>query len=398
MMVAKVMMRMKTNRRILGIALIVVFLLTLSLGGYTQDTWLTYFEGDEYGALLDVALVGESDFIAVGATNHRHFPPLISDALAMRVGLDGTVVWERTWGGTGFEQAHAIAPTTDGNLIIFGETTSIGAGDRDFTLQKITPDGEELWTHTYGTAFMEKPFGMTGLGNGDVLIYGLTTSPAGRREAQYAVRVDGDGSVLWEHTAETAEEELIIDAIETQDGAIVLSVVINGMDDGMLVKLDAAGDEIWSVRYELENHQYAASIAQTDDGFLLAGFELPASGIRQADVWLARTTSEGDLLWEKTFGDPHSDDYAVRLLRLADGDYLIGGLGERIALFKITESGDVVWEQRLGTAGGHIAYSLTELPDGGFLVSGMKTLINGRSYDIVLMRTDALGQTSSQDP
>jgi hypothetical protein len=104
------------------------------------------------------------------------------------------------------------------------------------------------------------------------------------------------------------------------------------------------------------------------------------------------------LLWEKTFGDPHSDDYAVRLLRLADGDYLIGGLGERIALFKITESGDVVWEQRLGTAGGHIAYSLTELPDGGFLVSGMKTLINGRSYDIVLMRTDALGQTSSQDP
>jgi hypothetical protein len=307
-------------------------------------------------------------------------------------------VWEKTWGGAGFEQAHAIAPTADGNLIVFGETTSVGAGDRDFYLQKMTPNGEELWTHTYGTAFMEKPFGMLSLGNGDILIYGLTTSPTGRREARYAVRIDCDGGIVWEHTVVNADEELIIDAIEVPDGALVLSVVINGMDDGMLVKLDAQGNEMWSVRYELEGFQYAASIAQTDDGLLLAGFHMSTSGTRQADVWLARTTTEGELLWEKTFGDPLSDDYAVRLLRLADGSYLIGGLGAGMPLFKVTDQGEVLWEQRITASGVHVAYSLTELPDSGFLIAGMKSLINGRSYDIVLLRTDALGQTSSQDP
>ena len=354
------------------------------------NTWIRTFEGPNYGAFFDVVVTQDGNILAVGATNHLHMPPYSGDALYVKLTLDGNVLWERTWGGGGYEQADSVVLAEDGGYYIFGETDSYGAGDRDFFVLRITEDGDEEWFKTYGGAGREWPYGMLQLSNGELLIYGFTESIAGGRD-EYAIRLAQDGDIIWEYTVESSGEQLVMDALETAEGDLVLAV--NVEEDGQLVKLTADGSIEWAHRYELSGWQYASQVAQTENGgFLLVGFSMSMSP-RQADTWLARCTSNGELEWETSFGDSTFDDYANSLLRLSDGSYLTGAIANGVLLSNIEEDGNVLWRRSLlGPQTVYGGMALTQLEDGGYLVAGLIQLINGRSYDAILLRTDAEGR------
>ena len=236
-----------------------------------SNTWIITFEGPNYGAFFDAVLTEDGNVLAVGATNHLHAPPYSGDALFMKLTLDGDVLWEQIWGGDGYEQAWATANVGDGGFYVFGETDSYGVGDRDFFLLKITEDGSEEWFQTYGKANREWPYGMLRLSNGDLLLYGFTESLVDRGRNQFALRVATNGEVIWEYTAESSEEELVSDAIETAEGDLVLAVIIE--EDGALVRLDADGNLQWEKRYELAGWMFASQVIQTDaGGFPPGGF------------------------------------------------------------------------------------------------------------------------------
>jgi outer membrane protein assembly factor BamB len=356
----------------------------------SPNTWIRTFEGPDYGAFFDIVLTQDGNILAVGTTNHLHVPPYSGDAIFMKLTLEGDVLWERTWGGGGYEQAMSVALAEDGGCYIFGETDSYGAGGRDFFLLKIAEDGSEDWFKTYGRARREWPFGMLHLSNGELLIYGFTESIGGGRD-EYAIRVAQDGDIIWEYTVESPGEEFVLDALETPEGDLVLAV--NVEKDGKLVKLEADGSIKWAHRYELAGWQYPSQIAQAENGgFLLAGFSMSSSP-RQADTWLARCTSTGELKWETSFGDSIFDDYANSLIRLSDGTYLIGAIANGVLLSRLNKDGNVLWRRSLleqQTVYGGMA--LTELEDGGYLVAGLIQLVNGRSYDAILLRTDGEGR------
>jgi hypothetical protein len=229
---------------------------------------------------------------------------------------------------------------------------------------------------------------MLQLSNGDLLIYGLTESLVDKDRNQFALRVGPAGDVNWEYTIESSDEELVIDALETAEGDLVLAVIVG--EDGKLEKLDANGQVQWEKRYELAGWQYASQIAETDDGgFLLAGFSM-SSPPRQADTWLAHCTSTGELEWETSFGEAAFDDYTNSLIRLSDGTYLTGAIANGVQLSRIDEDGNVLWRRSL--LGQQIVYgamALIELEDEGYLVAGLIQLVNGRSYDAILLRTGA---------
>jgi hypothetical protein len=358
-----------------------------------SHTWIRTFAGPEYGAFFDLALTPTGNILAVGATNHLHVAPYSGDALFMELTLEGDVLWERPWGGDGYEQARSVALAEDGGFYIFGETDSYGAGNRDFFLLKLNGNGTEEWFRTFGKARREWPYGMLVLANKDLLLYGFTEPLVGGGRSQYAIRVTPGGDVVWEYIRNGSGEQLVLDALETEDGDLVLAVAVE--EDGQLVKLDADGQILWTERYELADWQYPSQVAQADDGgFLLAGFSMSSSSPRQADTWLARSTSTGDLEWQTTFGDPGFDDYATSLIRLNDGTYLIGAIAHGMLLSRIDVDGNVLWRRSLVGQTVYGGMALAELEGGGYLVAGLKQLVNGRSYDAVLLRTDAEGRVA----
>jgi len=354
-----------------------------------SETWMTSFKGPDYGAFFDMILTDDGHVLAVGATNHLHLAPYSGDALLMQLTLEGEIVWEKAWGGNGYEQALSVVPAGNEGYFVFGETDSHGAGGRDFFLLKVAEDGTEKWCRMYGGPHREWPFGMISLSNGDVLMHGFTTEASGARQ-QYAVRAAPDGSTVWEYIRGDAAEEIVLDALETATGDIVLCVSID--EDGGLVKLDANGEVLWSHRYELAGWQFPCQIAPLDNsGLLLAGFVMAESPQRQADTWLARCSASGEIEWHTSFGDSSHDDYAQTLLQLSDGTYLIGGLGNGMPLFRVDADGTVLWRRYLTKRDVYGAEALIELDGGGFLVAGFVQIVSGRSYDAVLMRADAEG-------
>lgn len=355
-----------------------------------NSTWVRTFEGEDYGALFGLTLTPDDGLLAVGATNHLHFPPYSGDVLYMKLTLEGEVLWERTWGGEGYEQALSVLPTAYGGFYLFGETDSYGQGGRDFFLLKIGDSGSAEWYRTYGGSGREWPYGMLQLENGDLLLYGFTESQDDSGRDQYVLRVDSGGEVIWTYVSSLSGEDLVLDALETSNGDFILTVSVQ--EDGQLVSLDADGNLQWERRYELPGWQYASQIEPADDGgFLLAGFSMLDWSSPQADTWLARCSSDGELVWETSFGSPDFDDYATSMIRLQDGTYLIGAISDGLLLSHIDQTGKLLWQRSLLGSSVYGVMDLLQLDDGGYLVAGLIQLVNGRSYDAVLLRTDAGG-------
>jgi outer membrane protein assembly factor BamB len=347
------------------------------------------FAGPDYGAFFGLTLTPGGDALAVGSTNHRHVPPYSGDALLVKVTLAGDTLWERTWGGDGYEQAFAVQSAEGGGYYVFGETDSWGAGDRDFFLLKTGEDGAEEWYRTYGRENREWPYGMLSLAGGDLLVFGFSADAAGGRH-QYALRLHPDGEVVWEYVGEGSNDELLLGALEAADGTLVLAGSI--AEDPVVVALTADGAVTWQRRYELPGWQFASDIAPTGpDGFLLAGFAMAAGPPQQADTWVARGDASGELVWETSFGSPGFDDYANTLLLLRDGTYLMGAISNGLLLTRLDGDGQILWQRSLLGESVHGAMALAEIEEGGFLVAGFIQLRNGESYDAVLVRTDAAG-------
>jgi len=62
------------------------------------------------------------------------------DVWVIKLDVDGELLWERTFGGTGNEWARAVVQMPDGGLAVAGDTWSTGAGASDVLILKIAPE------------------------------------------------------------------------------------------------------------------------------------------------------------------------------------------------------------------------------------------------------------------
>src|SRR5262249_59183321 len=68
----------------------------------------------------------------------------------------GTLLWQRTWGGTLGDVAEGVAVSGDGSSVyVAGTTRSFGAGFDDAFLLKFSARGTLIWQRTWGGAINE---------------------------------------------------------------------------------------------------------------------------------------------------------------------------------------------------------------------------------------------------
>ena len=96
-----------------------------------------------------------------------------------------TKQWDKTFGGSGSDVIVKILPANDGNYMMAGYTTS---NDRDITnfkgivdfwLLKVTPDGNKIWSRTYGGSSTDILTTIVPAGSGAYLLGGRSQSSDG---------------------------------------------------------------------------------------------------------------------------------------------------------------------------------------------------------------------------
>jgi len=161
----------------------------------------------------------------------------------------------------------------------------------------------------------------------------------------------------------------------------------------------AQPDTLWTKTFGGSVWDEGRSVRQTDDGGFIVTCCGSSFGAGERDVYLIKTDENGDTLWFRTFGGSYDDrGYCVR--QTSEGGYIIAGFSEStgmgeddIILIKTDESGGELWNSNYGLLYEDQGEYVEQTNDGGYIVTGSAYIDVYYSYDIVLLKTDAQGNT-----
>jgi hypothetical protein len=211
-------------------------------------------------------------------------------------GVTGEIGMTKTFAGTGFEQAEAIAWT--GNHIIvagtfagsttFGAKTVTAVGDFDVWVAKLVPtDGTPLWAISLGGTGRDVYPLLDVDSLGDVYVVGTVTGSAmfgtyrvggsGKADIFLAKLRNSDGEVVWATSFGSTEDDGGGHIAVSSSGKLVASATIGGPiesggawagnQDGLIVSYDASGARLWTKVIGSAGTDYGSDIARGTDAF-----------------------------------------------------------------------------------------------------------------------------------
>lgn len=114
---------------------------------------------------------------------------------------------------------------------------------------------------------------------------------------------DANGAIAWERTLPSANGDGFHDIAATADGGVVgAGYLLNGNRtflhnwDGLLIRLDADGNEMWRRTFGGNKRDELKSVAVLADGsIIVAGFTGSQTGVQDWAPWIMRLNPQGEL-------------------------------------------------------------------------------------------------------
>jgi hypothetical protein len=162
----------------------------------------------------------------------------------VKLDAGGALQWSRTVGGPNEDDARSIIQTADGGYVIAGSTYSFGGGNADIYIVKFSGSGELLWTRTIGGTGSEQAQSIIRTTGGYVAA-GYTFSFGEGSSDLYIVKLDPDGTLQWNKTKGGALDDGANSIIRTTDGGYIAAGTTNSFGAGYdfyIVKFDSSGN------------------------------------------------------------------------------------------------------------------------------------------------------------
>lgn len=181
-----------------------ILILGAAYNGATNDFRLVRFDaqGNFIGATIytspyddrgiNIERAGNDQYILLGRRQDGD-----DDFYAMKVDGQGTVIWENTYGTPQYEEAHSITKTSDGNFILCGHSSGTDPL-HNLYLTKITTDGTVLYEKHYGGAAHDGGTDAIELSNGNLILVGETDSYGNGSRRAFFLETDAMGEVIEE--------------------------------------------------------------------------------------------------------------------------------------------------------------------------------------------------------
>ncbi len=186
--------------------------------------------------------------------------------------------------------------------------------------------------------------------------------------------------------------------VETSDGGLVMAGYTSFFGNGWqvyLLKTDSMGNLLWEKNFGGSSDDYGRSVVEASDGGLVV------TGSKYYDqVYLLKTDSTGNLLWEKNFGGSE-DEEGYSVVETTDSGLVVTGYtysfgnGYQVYLLKTDSGGNLLWEKNFGGSSEDNGYSIVETASGGLVVVG-RTSSYENSYQVYMIWTDSEGNGISE--
>jgi uncharacterized delta-60 repeat protein len=218
----------------------------------------------------------------------------------LKLASDGSVSWQKSYGSGTDTVAYAVQQTADGGYILSGETYVVaGTYLHDAWVLKLASDGSVNWQKRYGGSGDETAFGIRQTADGGYIVVGSKVSSSSGADV-WVLKLASDGSVSWQklYASILGSDYIHYDCgrsvQQTADGGYIVagaSEITYGDYVFWLVKLSSNGTWSWQRRYGGGSADVAYAVQQTmDGGYVMAGVTASFGG-----AWVLKTPADGQL-------------------------------------------------------------------------------------------------------
>ena len=237
-----------------------------------MEQWHRTFggSGDDIG--WSIAVNKDGGFTIAAETNSFGNHEL--DAYLLRTDSNGDTLWTRTFGGPDTDRVFSVDLANDGSILLAGLTYSYGAGDRDAYLIKTDPNGLLLWQNTYGGPGYDNAHTVIVNSSDEVMLtgYGDYWGEAGKMD-MFLKQINLDGEEIWSKTYGGTENDRSMSVFQTRDGGYVLTGFTQSFGEGewdaYVVKTGTLGDTLWTRTFGSPAGDFGYDIIQSRNGDLL---------------------------------------------------------------------------------------------------------------------------------
>jgi hypothetical protein len=290
-------------------------------------------EGRLGKSFLDVvyscAAANDGGYILTGLT-HNGINDAYGDIMVIKTLSSGDTSWTFTCGGPKLEGGNCVIQTADGGYMVSGHTEDFGARDCDAFLMKLDKNGRQQWLKVYGGDEDDICEGTIEMPNGDFVFAGITASwgVVGRRHV-YFVRTNSSGDTVWTKNYGGTGTEYGYSITGMAKGGFLAAGFSNswgsGEEDGWLLRLNDNGDTLWTRLYKNGgNTRFYKILPALDNGFMLAGFTTQTKTCKTQGL-IVKLDAEGNELWKKTYGDTAQRIAFHDAVQLPNGNFIFAG-------------------------------------------------------------------------
>ena len=357
--------------------------------------------------------------IAYGCTeSDLTFNPVVANS-------DGAPKLVQTYGGSKNDVAKSVVATSDGGFAVLGYTQSMDGDvtgktteNYDFWVLKFNSDALLEWNKTYGGSGDDRGNSLIETSDGGFALLGYTdsvdgdvTTNNGNRDF-WVVKIDAFGALAWQKSFGYAGADEGMSIIETSDNHFILSGVLDVTASGgegnfgrfstrhaggdyWSIKITQTGDVVWSRFYGGSFTDNPAGVLETASNNLIIVGGSDSNDVDitnnkgSYDFWVVKSTKDGDIIWEKSFGGSEIDE-ARGIVSSGDGNHVIVGdtrsneqdvsLNNGAAdiwFVKISDDGEVLWNSSIGGSNFDVGRSIDLTFDGGFIIVGSSRSSDG---------------------
>lgn len=327
--------------------------------------WQQFFDGTRGFSVLQT----ENEGYAVTGKNALA-------SLLIKMDSSGNLLWKKTYQIGGKETfLPYLIQTEDGGYAL------AGTWENKFALVRVDSEGKMKWNKTYEhSAVFNYLRAFIRTNDGGYALVGTYLNQPPSDGQTWFVKVDFLGNIQWNKTIGSLGD-FVNSALQTSDGGYAIIGTIWASETlpatPKIIKTDPDGNIEWNKTYGgmgRDQFYYTESfsgITTDDGGYLLSGFAGESSNTWRA--WLVKTDSQGNMMWNKTYGEIGS--LANSVVQTRDRGYAYAGVVNRkdAWIVKTDEYGNMDWN--LTFKGGSIetfSKSILQTNDGGYAIAGTK--------------------------
>ncbi|WP_019670964.1 hypothetical protein [Eudoraea adriatica] len=283
------------------------------------------------------------------------------DNWILKLDESGAIEWEKSFGFSGHDHSYDLVQTADGGFFFAGFLDITAAlddgtyykgnfltrhGVGEFWGTKIDANGNLEWRSYYGGTNNDRAHAVIEADDGGFVMAGFSESDdydISNTKGSYdfwVIKLTATGELFWERSFGGSGIEIAYDIAKTDDGAYVVAgntfstdkdISLNhGESDIWLVKIDDNGNLLWEKTFGGSQFDAAQAVCTAKDGgFIITGNTKSTDGNAEEnkgenDIWLIKTDSEGNLLWQGSYGGSNLD-YGFDAVENEDKSILLVG-------------------------------------------------------------------------